>query len=280
MPKTYSSAPGAERQETIACPLCGGTRARPFLQCQGFAFVRCSDCALVYQNPRPVFEDLRRRYGPRYFSYELANEANFFGLMRLGLRDIHFQERTAALPRPRAFLDVGCATGMLIESMKKEGWDVSGVDVCRESAEFGREHRGVSIFAGTLEEAALPAGTFAAVHFSHLIEHVPDPRGFLAEVRRVLRPGGYAIITTPNVDGFQARLFGRRWRSAIADHLVLFSKKTLCRLINEAGFTITQTVTWGGLAKGTAPWFIKRPADTLAKKWGFGDVVLCLAVRR
>ena len=35
-----------------------------------------------------------------------------------------------------------------------------------------------------------------------------------------------------------------------------------------------RTVTWGGLAKGTVPDFIKRPADRMAKRFGFGDVVL------
>jgi 2-polyprenyl-3-methyl-5-hydroxy-6-metoxy-1,4-benzoquinol methylase len=154
------------------------------------------------------------------------------------------------------------------------------VDVCRESAEYGKAHRGVDIFPGTLEEARFGDNTFGAVHFSHLIEHVPDPRGFLGEVRRILAPGGWALITTPNIDGFQARLFGKGWRSAIADHLVLFSKKTLQNLVRDSGFDVQQCVTWGGLAVGTAPAIIKRPADSLAKRWGFGDVVMVLAAKR
>ncbi len=169
---------------------------------------------------------------------------------------------------------------MLIEAMKKEGWEPQGVDVCRESAEYGMAHRGVNIFVGTLEEAKFPDNSFQVVHFSHLIEHVPDPRGFLAEVKRILAPGGLAVITTPNVDGFQARLFGKAWRSAIADHTVLFSRKTLGRLIAESGFDIRQSVTWGGLAVGTAPPIIKKPVDCLAKACGFGDVVLYLAAKR
>jgi 2-polyprenyl-3-methyl-5-hydroxy-6-metoxy-1,4-benzoquinol methylase len=280
MPKTYSSVPGEERQETVPCPCCGSARARPYLSCDGFAFVRCRDCAIVFQNPRPVFEDVRKRYAAEYFSYELANESNFFGLMRLGLEDVRFQERAAALRAPRTFLDIGCATGMLIESMKKEGWEVQGVDLCRESADYGKVHRGVDIFPGTLEEARFADGAFGVVHFSHLIEHVPDPRGFLGEVRRVLAPGGLALITTPNIDGFQARLFGKAWRSAIADHLVLFSRTTLQRLAEQEGFEIQRCVTWGGLAVGTAPLLIKRPMDKLAKLWGFGDVVMVLAAKR
>jgi 2-polyprenyl-3-methyl-5-hydroxy-6-metoxy-1,4-benzoquinol methylase len=278
--KTYSSVPGTERKETVPCPCCRSPRARPFLSCEGFGFVRCRDCATVFQNPRPVFEDLRKRYGPDYFSYELANEGNFFRLMRLGLQDIRFREQTASLQVPRAFLDVGCATGMLIESMRAEGWEVRGVDVCRESAEHGKARRGVEIFPGTLEEAHFSDESFNAVHFSHLIEHVPDPPGFLAEVKRILAPGGYAVITTPNMDGFQARLFGKAWRSAIADHLVLFSRRTLIALLRKEGFEVCRSVTWGGLAVGTAPRLIKEPMDRMAKAWGFGDVVMVLAAKR
>jgi 2-polyprenyl-3-methyl-5-hydroxy-6-metoxy-1,4-benzoquinol methylase len=279
MPKTYSSTPGVERQENVPCPCCGSTMARPLLACDGFAFVRCSSCSVVYQNPRPVFEHVRQRYAADYFSYELSNEGSFFGLMRMGLRDIDFAQVATALPTPRRFLDIGCATGMLIESMKGEGWEVQGVDVCRESAEYGVTHRGVAIFPGTLEEARFPPASFAAVHFSHLIEHLPDPRSFLAEVRRILLPGGCVIVTTPNIDGFQARLFGAAWRSAIADHLVLFSKMTLRRLLVESGFQVRRCVTWGGLAVDSAPDLIKRPVDRLAKRWGFGDVMMFLAAK-
>jgi 2-polyprenyl-3-methyl-5-hydroxy-6-metoxy-1,4-benzoquinol methylase len=279
MPKTYSAPLGNERLESVCCPGCGGERSRLFLPCDGFTFVRCRRCALVYQDPRPVFEDLRRRYGGQYFSYELENERTFFGLMMMGLRDIGFAQLTAALQGARTFLDIGCATGMLVESMKNSGWDARGVDLCRESAEYGTAHRGIRILVGTLEEAAFPAESFSVVHFSHLIEHVPDPRAFLREVHRVLRPGGFAVITTPNVDGFQARLFRQQWRSAIADHLTLFTRKTLDRMIRETGFDVQRTVTWGGLAVGTAPAAIKRPMDILAKKLGFGDVVLKLAVK-
>jgi 2-polyprenyl-3-methyl-5-hydroxy-6-metoxy-1,4-benzoquinol methylase len=239
--------------------------------------VRCRRCGLVYQDPRPVFEDLRRRYDARYFDYELANEARFFDLMRLGLADVGFDRAGAGIPGPRTFLDIGCATGMLLEWMQGRGWEARGVDVCREAAEFGERTRGVRIRAGTLEEARFPDGEFAVVHCSHLIEHLGDPRAFLREVHRVLRKDGRAVITTPNIDGLQARLFRSRWRSAIVDHLVLFSRRTLGRMLAETGFAVERVATWGGLAAGTAPGWIKRPADRLAKRWGFGDVMLFLA---
>jgi SAM-dependent methyltransferase len=231
----------------------------------------------VYQNPQPVFEDLQRRYSEAYFRYERENEENFFRLMRLGLQDVEFERLTSGLPRPRRFLDVGCATGRLLEHMRDGDWEVRGVELCPQSVAYGRSHRGLPIFAGTLDQASYPDQFFEAIHFSHLIEHVPDPRGLLLEVRRILAPAGHVVVVTPNIDGLQARLFGRRWRSAIADHLTLFSKATLRHLLELTGFQTLRVVTWGGLAAGSVPGWLKRPADRLAKRWGFGDVVLILA---
>jgi 2-polyprenyl-3-methyl-5-hydroxy-6-metoxy-1,4-benzoquinol methylase len=275
--KTYSTIPGRERSRVIPCNLCGGQRHRTILQAPDYTFVRCTDCGLSFQNPQPVFGDLKFRYGQNYFEYELRNEENFFHLMKLGLQDIRFFERTSGLDTGRRFLDVGCATGMLLEYMREQGWSVRGVELCRESAEYGMRTKKIDIFVGTLEQAGFPDASFPIVHFSHLIEHVPDPKAFFVEVRRILAPAGYVVVVTPNIGGLQARLFRERWRSAIADHLTLFSKTTLKAMLIATGYQIVQTVTWGGLAKGTVPAAVKRPVDFLAKRLGFGDVVLMLA---
>jgi len=278
-----SSTTGATtaRIQNICCNLCGADDSTPFLGDTDYAFVRCRNCRLVYQYPQPVFDELRNRYNQGYFEYEFDNEANFFNLMLLGMKDIGFDPATwqssDATRTARTFLDIGCATGRLLEHMRENGWSVRGVDLTPESAAYGRERRDLDIFAGTLAEAALPTHSQSVIHFSHLIEHVPNPRSFLQEVVRVLEPGGLVLVTTPNVRGFQARLFGNRWRQVIADHTYLFDKKTLRQSLLDAGLTPSHLVTWGGLAAGTAPKWLKWPADRLAKRMGFGDVMMIAA---
>ncbi len=273
--KTYSTPQVRERKQEVACNLCGMASASDFLSGDDFHFVRCLHCGLVYQNPQPLFDDLKHRYGQDYFDYERANEQNFFELMRLGLLDIDFASLGAQLAE-RSFLDVGCATGMLLAHVRQNGWDVQGVEICRQSAEHGIHARGVPIFTGTLQDAHFPAAVFSVVHFSHLIEHLTSPRAFLLEVRRILSDDGYAIITTPNVDGFQAKLFKSKWRSAIADHLYLFTRRTLRSMLAESGLRVLKEVTWGGIAAGSVPLFVKKPLDVLAKRLHFGDVMLFL----
>jgi SAM-dependent methyltransferase len=100
------------------------------------------------------------------------------------------------------------------------------------------------------------------------------------EVYRILKPDGRFFITTPNVTGFQALLFGSRWRSAIFDHLYLFSKTTLPRLLKQNVFSIEKIATWGGLAAGTAPTPVKHLFDKAVKCFGFGDVMVIRAKKR
>ncbi len=273
--KTYYSKRGKERLAEISCNICGSKNFMEYFMVDKARFVKCDVCGLVYQNPQPVFSDLKNRYDENYFRYELENEKNFFNLMLLGLNDIDFWSVTASF-KDKSFLDIGCATGMLISHMGKNGWKAKGVEICRESAEYGIKNRGVDIFIGTLEEALFPDSSFSIIHFSHLIEHLTDPKSFMLEVHRIVKDNGYVIVTTPNIGGLQAKIFRTKWRSAIPDHLFLFSKKTLRKLVEKTGFEVMKVVTWGGLAKGSAPDLIKKPVDRLAKIFGFGDVMLFL----
>ncbi|GHV12091.1 hypothetical protein FACS189491_04460 [Spirochaetia bacterium] len=271
------------------------------MNCEGFAFVRCARCGLVQMNPQPLLKAIRSRYqeghGNDYLSYELANEASFLRLQELALADAGFDEIEAALKnrtrpadeqtqagqftqpgqpaRPRV-LDIGCATGALLANLMKRGWTCAGVEIS-PSAEYARRERNLDVRSLPLEENHFPGSSFDLVLASHLIEHLNNPAAFVKEVYRILAPGGYFLVTTPNISGFQARLFKSRWRSAIFDHLYLFSVKTLSRLLAEKGFTIERVRTWGGLAAGTAPAAVKRIADRAAKRLGTGDVMLIRA---
>jgi 2-polyprenyl-3-methyl-5-hydroxy-6-metoxy-1,4-benzoquinol methylase len=193
--------------------------------------------------------------------------------MRLNLRDAGLDKLAERFgDRKRRFLDIGCATGRLLSHMKSAGWDSTGVEICADSCRFGRKRYGVRIRNSTLEAARFRSGSFEVVHMSHVIEHVPDPSATLTEIRRVLVPGGLFLCVTPNVDGFQARWFKGRWRSAHKDHLTLFSTATLRRMLVRSGFRVLKQFSYGGLAKGAGPDWVKRPLDAAAKAFNFGDV--------
>jgi len=278
--KTFSKTPGETSVVEIECPICGKFSAETLWKLDGFTFSRCTGCGLLYQTPQPVQSELIQRYDDEYFDYEIENQEPFLELNLLALQDIGFFEDIqpkALADESASFLDVGCATGRLIQYLQSQGWREQGVEVCRPAAEYGRQERAVSIFTGTIEAAELPSNGFDVVHASHVIEHLQAPGSFLDEAYRILKPEGTLVLITPNSDGFQAKLMRSSWRSAIADHMVLFSRRTLGLLLEKHGFWVERSKTWGGIPQGMAPQPLKRLADRLAKAMGWGDVMVIRA---
>jgi SAM-dependent methyltransferase len=278
--KTWSTPVRDERTRPVPCALCGGEDFRPHVFCEGFSYVRCRRCGLVQMNPQPLAGLVRERYGAEYLAYERANEEGFLRLQLLALADGGFpeleKELLAGAPR---ILDLGCATGALLGALKDRGWRCTGVEISGPQADYARKERGLDVRSLPLEENDFSPGSFETVLASHLIEHLNDPAALVREVRRVLVPGGRFFVTTPNIGGFQARLFRGRWRSAVFDHLYLFSKRTLSALLEKEGFTVEKIAAWGGLAAGTAPGALKALFDRAAKRFGFGDVMILRARR-
>jgi len=269
----------------VPCACCSGNNFIPALECEGFSFVRCADCNLVQRNPQfsedEIIERYKTSFGSDYLSYEMENEAVFLNLQLLALADIKFFKLekkifSAAEQGKRgspSFLDIGCATGALLFRLNERGWRVTGVEIS-PSAEYAQKERYLDVKTAPLEENSFPSASFDVIHASHLIEHLNNPKNFLQECFRILKKDGTIFITTPNIAGFQSRLFGSAWRSAIFDHLYLFSISTLTKMLKAAGFKKTKCRTWGGLAAGFSPKWLKKPADRLAKLFGFGDVMI------
>ena len=260
---------------------------KPALYCEGFLFVKCKNCGLVQRNPQPLKEEITLRYsktfGADYLKYEIDNEASFFKLQELALKDAGFFDLEKKLfscvndkNETPSVLDIGCATGSVLERLRANGWRVTGVEIS-PSAEYAVKTKGLDVRNLPLEDNKFPSNYFDVVLASHLIEHLNDPRGFLQETRRILKDGGYIFVTTPDISGFQSRLFGSRWRSAIFDHLYLFSKRTLIKLLKKTGFTAEICRTWGGLAAGTAPKWLKKFMDYIVKIFNTGDVMIIRA---
>jgi SAM-dependent methyltransferase len=277
----------AGKSETRPCALCGGEIFKPALECEGFSFVKCKHCGLVQRNPQPDKNEILARYsdtyGKDYLSYELENEAAFLKLQQLALKDSGFsklekklfpaKEQRAEVP---SILDIGCATGALIAFLRDKGWRVTGVEIS-PSAVYAKNERKLDVRNIPLEENHFPDNSFDVILASHLIEHLNEPKIFLEETYRILKNNGAIFITTPDISGFQSRLFGSRWRSAIFDHLYLFSRRTLSKMLKTVGFKVESCHSWGGLAAGAAPKPVKKTADFLAKRLNCGDVMIIRA---
>jgi SAM-dependent methyltransferase len=149
----------------------------------------------------------------------------------LALHDAGYREVAARLG-PGLVLDVGCGVGDETARLAGEGRTVVGVDYSAQTAiEAAREH-GPEVGFAAMDGAALGLRTGAVdqVCSSHIIEHFVNPTLHVAELARVLRPGGTAFVITPNAPAdfenpFHVYLFER---AQLVSLLSLFFEDVVC----------------------------------------------------
>jgi len=135
----------------------------------------------------------------------------------------------------RRVLDLGCRDGALTQAYA-EGNDVLGVDADREALAEAAKHGIGTHWADLDQPLELPDESFDVVVAGELLEHLRDPRRLVAEVRRVLRPGGTFVASVPNAYRLKGRLlflFGRPPEND-PTHLQMFSGTGVRALL--AGF--------------------------------------------
>ena len=141
---------------------------------------------------------------------------------------------------------------MFLNLMRTNGWDVDGIDFDAKAIATAQKKYHLTLRCGDLTAANLPADSFAAVTMSHVVEHLPDPVGVLTEVRRLLKPGGCLVMTTPNIAGLGRQKFGQNWFGIDAPrHLHLFNRSSLTEVVRRADLT----VTWAGSTSANADIF-------------------------
>ncbi len=254
--------------ETVACPYCGSNDHRAWAEERGFTAVRCSDCALIYCNPRPPLNliDAAVRSG--------AHGAEAQGLVVVAHR---VEAKVARYRRllgelfgdvwrkgdPVSWLDVGAGYGEIVEAVRAlapAGSRVSGLEPMQPKAASARA-RGLDITQDYLRPDH-PKVRFISI--VDVFSHVPNFADFLLELRAVLVPDGELFIETGNLAdlGSRAEFPGEL---GLPDHLVFAGERHLRGYLDRAGFEVVQIRRWRidsglNLAKNLVKKAIGRPA--------------------
>jgi len=133
-------------------------------------------------------------------------------------------------------LEIGCATGDFLVQLIKGGWDAQGLELVPAAAEIAAG-RGLDITVGSFNVGCFDAESFDAVFAWMVVEHLPDPRGAIDEVLRLLKPGGWFCLSVPNYGSWERRLWARHWKGIdLPRHLQHFTTPVIKRLLQESGF--------------------------------------------
>jgi 2-polyprenyl-3-methyl-5-hydroxy-6-metoxy-1,4-benzoquinol methylase len=206
--------------------------------------VQCQNCGLVYVSPRPDPTELYALYGESYFRNDESGTVGYTDYLRdeANIRKT-FTRRLQRLERfaqPGRLLDIGCATGFFLSQAHSRGWQVQGLDISSFAIQYTLERFGFDAQCGSLLETAYVPNTYDLITLWDVIEHVPDPKAYVARVAELLKPGGVFALATPDIDSLPARLTGKRWvgYKLSEEHVYYFAPRTLKRLLNDAGMDV------------------------------------------
>ncbi len=238
--------------ESVNCNLCQRDQSTLLYEVQDWLLnkpentsrlVRCENCGLIYQNPRPTEGEIGQFYPPEYDNFEVDQEKQKASplMQRVMQYGINKRSRVVLREKPSgSLLDVGCATGIFLETMRKlPGWNLKGVELSDHAASIAREQKNLDVVTGTLEQAKFADGQFDVVTLWDVLEHLHDPAGSLRVIHRILKPGGVVVFRVPNGGSLDAHLFGTYWAGLEPPrHLFVFDQKTLTALLSSAGFKV------------------------------------------
>lgn len=254
------------------CPVCNqpspydfSSRDLMFNHHERYDYHRCTNCNFIFQYPLPTLEQISAFYPNEYEVYEEQSRLKkVSGLRKSILKKYYgythlststFNDFICFIPHlfNRSFevhfssngtlLDVGCGNGRYLDGMKKLGWKTKGVEF-NESAVRVCNLSGLDVHHGDLFSANFDSDSFDVINVSHVVEHVPNPKEFFAELSRILKKNGTLIIKTPNSEALGRALFNTNWyANDVPRHIYLFAEKNLKVLASTCGLKVQQLKT-------------------------------------
>jgi SAM-dependent methyltransferase len=187
---------------------------------------------------RDYFFDLyKKQYGKTYIE-------DFPGLIAAGRERLN--RIRALLPersgRGERLLDIGCAYGPFLAAAKDAGFSPLGIDPAEDAAAYVRETLKLEVRRGSFPGEGPALGgerSFDVITLWYVIEHFRDPRRALAEIRRLLKPGGVLAFSTPSLSGVSGRKNRRAFlEKSPEDHWTVWDPRNCGRMLKGAGFRV------------------------------------------
>ncbi len=207
--------------------------------------VRSPGCGLEWQSPFPSQARLHELYAGDYLARWGGRTADTYECVRVIKHATHeaVLREIVRLRRGGRLLDIGCATGLLLEVAQLRGFEPFGLDLNPDAVRIARQRFGERVQLGELDGAAFPGVTFDAVTLVDVLEHVSDPAALLGIGYERLSPGGVLAAVLPNAASLTRRLLGPRWPHYVMEHLFFWTPEAIERQITAAGFAVRRIRT-------------------------------------
>lgn len=228
----------------MTCPVCKGESFSLWAKTGPYSIETCVACGLGITSPLPSSSAI---IGTNEEVYSVENRIKAY-LSRVDYFNKRYRRYLSNIRRFQEggkLLDIGCNIGLFLTVAREEGFSVVGVELNRACAEYARNTFKIEVFSDVVEKVGFPSHGFDVVTLFDVLEHVPDIETFLAEVRRILKPGGLLVVQSPNLHSLMASLTKGEWVwLSPPDHIYHFTPSSLSRLLESNGFAVRKLRTW------------------------------------
>lgn len=249
----------ARRVEFVAvpCPACGEKDSVPAFEKFTFQYVTCRRCDTLYMSPRPSPRLMADYYSDsenyRYWAehiFPASEEARREKVHKPWLDRVIGYCGRHAIPRG-VLMEIGSGFGTFAALAQASGvfTRVVAVEANPEMAAACRS-RGLEVINKCIEDVTGELDAAAVAVAFEVIEHLFEPRTFLEQCARLMRPGGLLVLSCPNGQGFDIALLGSVSLAIDPEHVNLFNPRSLPLLVESCGFQVLEVSTPGRLDAG------------------------------
>lgn len=234
------------------CPICSSTECKEVLHVQDytvskkeFGIVHCPKCTLRFTQDIPEADEIGAYYkAESYISHTDTRQGLVSRLYHL-VRNITLKNKrnlvigTTKKSQGR-LLDVGCGTGAFLNTMKKSGWEVDGLEPDETASKIALKNYGIST-QNPQAIYTLTDGQYDAITMWHVLEHVHDLQGYVGRLKKLLKPEGVLFIAVPNYTSADAQKYGQHWAAYdVPRHLYHFSPRSMDVLMTSHQMRISK----------------------------------------
>ncbi len=205
-----------------------------FKEYEGSIIGKCVRCGILKTFP-PLHS---KKFNPqitKYIDYE-EKRGEFEALFR----PIVSAVKTHVRPHGR-ILDVGCSSGILLELLKGEGFDLLGLEPNKLAFKYAQCKLGKRVLNTTIKTLT-QSQQFDCIIYNHVLEHISDTNNEISHIREHLAPQGVLIVGVPNTHNCVYFLRKKYWEYLLPnEHIWHFNTGYLTRLFSQNGFSTVQT---------------------------------------
>lgn len=235
-----------ERSPMEPCQVCGALDLVNYVVREDTRYLQCSKCGLIFN------ADAERLSACAGQNYDDAEYFRFYAARYP--RKVAAARRRLDLIRSYVpggrLLDIGCGLGETLMAAREAGFDAEGLDVGAHPIEHCRGLDFV-MHQASITATGLPDESFDVVTMWDVLEHIPRSADGLAEVARILRPGGVAAVMVPSGEYLKAHLLRNTYQNYrglwAKTHFVYHNSHTLRRTLRDRGLEPQRlAVLWRG----------------------------------